>query len=248
MFGFVSVICFVPSRCSKISLSLSLSLSLSPSRLPQEILFVVKPELIPVMALASFMHDEEVIRISGAHQYSSYTGYGSSFEFTGDYEGTRKSDAPPTIVAMDALQGAAKIQFQSGLVLRDLNKARLAFEGAQQVATGNWYVSHTVWFAFFRFALVASNKILRLLFSLSLSHSHSHSHSLSLSLALSLGLALSVSRSLLLCSGAAAHSAMTTRSSFCNNGSPHRQPASSSCTITRLATSVRDRCFSSPRH
>jgi hypothetical protein len=39
---------------------------------------------------------------------------------------------------MDALQGCAKVQFGEGLVRRDLNKARVAFTGAQTVATGNW--------------------------------------------------------------------------------------------------------------
>ena len=48
----------------------------------------------------------------------------------------------PDVVAMDALQGCAKIQFGEGLIRRDLDKARLAFDGggrgARAVATGNW--------------------------------------------------------------------------------------------------------------
>lgn len=104
----------------------------------EEILFATKPELIVAMALTSYMHDAEVVNISGALQFSVYSGYASSFEFLGDYDGRRRGEVPPTIVAMDALQGAKFRQFEEGLVLRDLNKARVAFDGARTIATGNW--------------------------------------------------------------------------------------------------------------
>eukprot|EP01126_Amoeba_proteus_P004650 TRINITY_DN11540_c0_g1_i2.p1 TRINITY_DN11540_c0_g1~~TRINITY_DN11540_c0_g1_i2.p1 ORF type:complete len:434 (+),score=94.24 TRINITY_DN11540_c0_g1_i2:247-1548(+) len=103
----------------------------------EEILFIVKPELIVSMALCSYMHDEEAIVISGAQQYSCYSGYAHSFTFEGDYD-NRRSGPPPRIAAMDALQGFSKIQFNEGLIKRDLNKARIAFQGAHTVATGNW--------------------------------------------------------------------------------------------------------------
>ena len=35
----------------------------------EEILFVIKPELIVSMALCSFMHDEEAIVISGSYKF-----------------------------------------------------------------------------------------------------------------------------------------------------------------------------------
>eukprot|EP01113_Clastostelium_recurvatum_P009747 TRINITY_DN14739_c0_g1_i1.p1 TRINITY_DN14739_c0_g1~~TRINITY_DN14739_c0_g1_i1.p1 ORF type:complete len:450 (-),score=86.65 TRINITY_DN14739_c0_g1_i1:20-1369(-) len=116
----------------------------------EEILFVIKPELIVSMALASHMVDEDAIRIRGALQFSRYQGYSHTFEFDGDYTDSSSSSlsssasasssmaTPPTVCAMDALQGCAKIQFQEGLVRRDLNKARVAFTGASTVATGNW--------------------------------------------------------------------------------------------------------------
>jgi hypothetical protein len=108
----------------------------------EEILFVLKPELIVAMALTSHMHDEEVVRISGALQFSCYAGYADTFEFRGDYDNRRGGglvlQPPATVVAMDALYGAKFRQFEVGLVLRDLNKARLAFDGARTVATGNW--------------------------------------------------------------------------------------------------------------
>uniref|UniRef100_A0A6B2L5L4 poly(ADP-ribose) glycohydrolase n=1 Tax=Arcella intermedia TaxID=1963864 RepID=A0A6B2L5L4_9EUKA len=102
----------------------------------EEILFAIKPELIVSMALCSYMQDEEAIVIAGARQYSSYSGYGHSFTFLGDYEDARA--VPATVAAMDALQGLSKIQFKEGLMLRDMNKARVAFQGARTVATGNW--------------------------------------------------------------------------------------------------------------
>ena len=110
----------------------------------EEILFAVKPELIVAMALCSYLQDEEVLRISGAIQYSRYTGYASTFEFEGDCDLYRQEGGRliPDVVAMDALQGCAKIQFGEGLIRRDLDKARLAFDGegrgACAVATGNW--------------------------------------------------------------------------------------------------------------
>lgn len=103
----------------------------------EEILFAIKPELIVSMALCSLMQDEDVIVVTGAQQYSSYTGFANTFTFTGDYNGDR-SGPPPVVCAMDALQGCARIQFGQGLILRDLNKARIAFEGHSSVATGNW--------------------------------------------------------------------------------------------------------------
>ena len=103
----------------------------------EEILFAVKPELVVAMALCDYMRDEDAIRVSGAAQFSRYAGFASTFEFRGDYDG-RREGPPPAVCAMDALQGCARIQFGRGLVLRDLNKARLAFAGARSVATGNW--------------------------------------------------------------------------------------------------------------
>ena len=65
-------------------------------------------------------------RVAGALQYSCYRGYASTFEFDGDYD-DRRAGPPAIVCAMDALQGCARIQFGEGLVLRDMNKARLAF-------------------------------------------------------------------------------------------------------------------------
>jgi hypothetical protein len=103
----------------------------------EEILFALKPELIVSMALCSYLQNEEAICIRGALQYSRHSGYGTTFRFEGDCAHGRDGP-PPTVVAIDALQGCSRIQFGHELVLRDLNKARIGFEGATSLATGNW--------------------------------------------------------------------------------------------------------------
>ena len=45
--------------------------------------------------------------------------------------------APPTVCAIDAIRGGGPAMSEPAL-LRDLNKARLGFEGAAEVATGHW--------------------------------------------------------------------------------------------------------------
>lgn len=102
----------------------------------EEILFLVKPELMVAMALANRMPDTEAICVSGALQYSLVSGYGSSFAFAGDYDG-RRAGPPPKVCAIDAVRGGGPAMTEVAL-LRDLNKARIAFDGAREVATGHW--------------------------------------------------------------------------------------------------------------
>merc|ERR1719281_2080500 len=82
------------------------------------------------------MSDTEAICISGALKYSLTTGFKSSFEFAGDYD-NRRAGPPPTVCAIDAIRGGGPAMTEVAL-LRDINKARIAFEGARQVATGHW--------------------------------------------------------------------------------------------------------------
>lgn len=105
----------------------------------EEILFLVKPELMVAMALQNRMADSEAICVSGALQYSLVSGYGSSFSFAGDYDG-RRAGPPPDVVAIDAIRGGGPAMTEAAL-LRDLNKARIAFDmpqGARELATGHW--------------------------------------------------------------------------------------------------------------
>ena len=106
----------------------------------EETLFLVKPELMVAMAIENRMVDEEAIRISGALQYSKTKGFGQDFEFDGDYiiENTpRNGMPPPCICAIDAIRGGGPALTKGGM-LRDMNKARIGFEGANILATGHW--------------------------------------------------------------------------------------------------------------
>mmetsp|Transcript_37902 Transcript_37902/g.82141 ORF Transcript_37902/g.82141 Transcript_37902/m.82141 type:complete len:213 (+) Transcript_37902:134-772(+) len=100
----------------------------------EEILFLVKPELMVAMALQNRMVDEEAIIVGGAIKYSRVKGFGSSFEFDGDGD---VSLPPSNVVAIDAIRGGGPAMTEPAL-LRDMNKARIAFDGAHEVATGHW--------------------------------------------------------------------------------------------------------------
>jgi len=102
----------------------------------EEMLFLVKPELLVAMAIENRMVDEEAICISGARQYSLTTGFGHSFAFAGDYD-DRRAGPPPRVCALDAIRGGGPAMTRPAL-LRDMNKARVAFTGAQELATGHW--------------------------------------------------------------------------------------------------------------
>jgi poly(ADP-ribose) glycohydrolase len=102
----------------------------------EETLFLVKPELMVAMALENRMVDEEAICIAGAKTYSKTTGYGQSFTFGGDYDGKRPGP-PGRVAAIDAVRGGGPAMTEPAM-LRDMNKARIAFEGATEVATGHW--------------------------------------------------------------------------------------------------------------
>jgi len=102
----------------------------------EELLFLVKPELMVAMAVHNRMSDTEAVTVSGARQFSLISGYGSSFAYAGAYDG-RRADPPPTVCAIDAIRGGGPAMTEAAL-LRDLNKARVAFDGAREVATGHW--------------------------------------------------------------------------------------------------------------
>jgi len=102
----------------------------------EEMMFLVKPELMVAMALENRMVDEEAICIAGAQTYSKTTGYGQSFSFGGDYDGKR-AGPPGRVAAIDAVRGGGPAMTEPA-ILRDMNKARIAFEGATEVATGHW--------------------------------------------------------------------------------------------------------------
>ena len=74
----------------------------------QELLFLVKPELMLAMALENRMVDTEAVCVAGALQYSLTSGFGSSFEFAGDYDGRRGGPPPRTASMAQTLGGGPR--------------------------------------------------------------------------------------------------------------------------------------------
>jgi hypothetical protein len=104
----------------------------------EEMLFLVKPELMVAMALQNRMVDEEAVCVTGAKKYSITEGFGQSFEFAGDYDNRQEGPgSPTTICAIDAIRGGGPAMTEAAM-LRDMNKARIAFDGAHEIATGHW--------------------------------------------------------------------------------------------------------------
>lgn len=97
----------------------------------EEIRFMINPELIVGMLFLSCMEDNEAIEIFGAERFSQYMGYGSSFRFVGDYLDTKPFDSMgrrrTRIVAIDALDCPARLHYESGCLLREVNKAFCGF-------------------------------------------------------------------------------------------------------------------------
>ncbi|XP_014521364.1 poly(ADP-ribose) glycohydrolase 1 isoform X1 [Vigna radiata var. radiata] len=97
----------------------------------EEIRFMVSPELIAGMLFLPAMADNEAIEIVGVERFSSYTGYASSFRFSGDYVDEREVDAlgrrKTRIVAIDALCSPGTRQYRMNFLLREINKAFCGF-------------------------------------------------------------------------------------------------------------------------
>ncbi|KAL8167829.1 hypothetical protein V2J09_009328 [Rumex salicifolius] len=97
----------------------------------EEIRFMINPELIAGMLFLPSMSDNEAIEIVGAERYSDYTGYASTFRFSGDYAdkigidpiGRRKT----RIIAIDALCRPGLKEYSVDYLLREVNKAFCGF-------------------------------------------------------------------------------------------------------------------------
>lgn len=104
----------------------------------EELMFLVKPELMVAMAICNRMVDTEVVCVSGARKYAVTSGFGQSFELVGPASVPLGDNAPgPKVAAIDAIRGGGPAMTKPAL-LRDMNKARIAFEAAREVATGHW--------------------------------------------------------------------------------------------------------------
>ncbi|CAI0428099.1 unnamed protein product [Linum tenue] len=97
----------------------------------EEIRFMINPELIVGMLFLPCMDDNEAIEIVGAERFSNYTGYASSFRFSGDHIDQKGFDSfrrrKTRIVAIDALCNPRTRQYKLNYLLRETNKAFCGF-------------------------------------------------------------------------------------------------------------------------
>ncbi|XP_010277846.1 PREDICTED: poly(ADP-ribose) glycohydrolase 1-like isoform X1 [Nelumbo nucifera] len=97
----------------------------------EEICFMINPELIISMLFLPSMADNEAIEIVGAERFSNYTGYASSFRFSGDYQDRKPTDLmgrrKTRIIAIDALCNPKLRQYRLEFLLRETNKAFCGF-------------------------------------------------------------------------------------------------------------------------
>ena len=116
---------------------------------------MINPECLVSMLFCEEMQELESILITGAEQFSTYSGYGGTFTCTGPHEDTNPVDTRKrrcvSIVAIDAVPyyGISNSQFHRQDILRELNKAYCGFcsevagddpatNKLMPVATGNW--------------------------------------------------------------------------------------------------------------
>ena len=120
----------------------------------EEIRFCISPECLVSLLLCEEMTDLESILITGAEQFTTYTGYGGSFKCTGPYNDTNPVDdcnhRKVYIVAIDATPFDDRtLQYGKPSIVRELNKAYSGFShqvaddkpsenSMTEVATGNW--------------------------------------------------------------------------------------------------------------
>ena len=124
---------------------------LSGGCVQEEIRFALCPELIAGMALCAAMRDDEALLMTGAERYSDYEGYAFGLRWGGDHVdatprmGGGAGGAPATcIVAFDAvdLRGAGsperalRAQLQRPMLLREANKALVAFTPSPEAEAG----------------------------------------------------------------------------------------------------------------
>jgi len=128
---------------------------LSGGCVQEEIRFSICPELCLAMLVCPCMLENEAIQISGAEQFSTYTGYAHSLKYGGDIVDTARKGPDGSlltaVLSMDALDlrsedASLAAQLGSKNMTRELNKSLAAFTPVNSdslstfevVATGNW--------------------------------------------------------------------------------------------------------------
>lgn len=116
----------------------------------EEIRFLINPELIVSRLFTEALDHNECLIITGTQQYSKYTGYAQTYEWSGSHQDKTPSDdwqrRCTEIVAIDALHFRNFLeQFHPRRINRELNKAYCGFarpdeqsQNLAAVATGNW--------------------------------------------------------------------------------------------------------------
>ncbi|RVE49636.1 hypothetical protein evm_005693 [Chilo suppressalis] len=119
----------------------------------EEIRFVICPELMISMLFTEMLKPNEALMMIGCERYSTYSGYGHSFHWSGDYVDSTPIDSSGrrrcAVLAIDALPYAsARHEHNKDMITRELNKAWVGVsygtdprsEGLNYpgVATGNW--------------------------------------------------------------------------------------------------------------
>lgn len=124
----------------------------------EEILNVLCPELIVGKLITERLADTDAVLITGAEQFSEYSGYSDGFKWAGNYRDDdrgmgrdRYGRRLRQVVAMDALrfagQTAIEGQYAKEQIDRELFKAMAAFQGERflrdrhrlpAISTGNW--------------------------------------------------------------------------------------------------------------
>ncbi|XP_013633340.1 PREDICTED: probable poly(ADP-ribose) glycohydrolase 2 [Brassica oleracea var. oleracea] len=102
-------------------------LTLRHGCLQEEIRFMMNPELIAGMLFLPRMDKNEAIEIVGAERFTLYTGFGSSFQFAGDYLNNKELERymrrRTRVVAIDAIPRPGRRQYKPDGLLREVNKA-----------------------------------------------------------------------------------------------------------------------------
>ncbi|KAM8829325.1 poly(ADP-ribose) glycohydrolase [Spinachia spinachia] len=113
----------------------------------EEILFLMNPELIVSRLFTERLADNECLVVTGSQQFSSYSGFGDSFEWAGPHKDTLLRDRwarlQRRIVAIDAMHfKLRRDQYNMIGVRRELNKAFCGFRRRDHdepdIATGKW--------------------------------------------------------------------------------------------------------------
>jgi len=98
----------------------------------EEIMQMCCPEFNVGMLHLGCMTDCEVVLVHNVRRFSTYQGYGGNFRYAGPWT---VSPTVQTILTMDA---TIHHHFFEHMILRDIRKAHIAFEGSSLVSSGRW--------------------------------------------------------------------------------------------------------------